>query len=67
MHSRAKKIFWMSFIGFCAYVFMLFRFFRPPVPRESSNADAVISTIVLLLCGAVIRYWFHKNQDKFRG
>ena len=46
---------------------MLFRFFRPPVPSEFNNADAVISTTVLLLCGAVIRYWFHKNQDKFRG
>jgi hypothetical protein len=36
------------------------------VPPEFSKADAVISTIFLLLCGAVIRYWFHKNQDKFR-
>ncbi len=67
MHSRANKIFWMSFIGLCAYVFMFFLFFRPPVPPEFSNADAVISTTVLLLCGAVIRYWFQNNQDKFRG
>lgn len=66
MHRRANRIFWMSFSAFSVYAVLVMRFSRDPVAPEFAYADAVISAVSVLLCGVVMRYWFGKNQDKFK-
>ncbi len=41
-------------------------FFGLDNPEELETGHAVILTTALLACGAVLRHWFRKNQDKFR-
>ncbi len=66
MHKRANVYFWIAFILFCAYSVPMLYFFGLDNPEKLETGHAVILTTSLLACGAVLRHWFRKNQDKFR-
>ena|GEM_PF-3353276 len=67
MNKRANNFFWIVYIVFCICSATVLMFFGSPIDPEMGMVNAVILTASLLITGGVLRYWFHKNKDKFKG
>lgn len=63
--KRLDRIFWVIFALFCALMVAYLTHFYPEIFDPRTKADEFILTTMLLLCGAVLRYWLYKNKHKF--